>query len=122
MRPAASWWGRSRTAPAATASSAPGCRSTRMQRNARLVLLLLASLSLAACATSEKRTENKSDKETKKSNAADVNVSLAQNYLSQGKYEIALEKLQKALAFDPKSTSAHTVMAVLYERIGNDAL
>ena len=93
-----------------------------MQRNARLALLLLASLSLAACATSEERAEDKSSAETKKSTAAEVNVSLAQNYLEQGKYEIALDKLQKALAIDPKSTSAHTVMAVLYERIGNDDL
>jgi len=94
----------------------------RMQRNFRLALLLLASLSLAACATSEKRPEHKSNAETKKSNAAEVNVSLAQNYLEQGKYEIALDKLQKALEIDPRSTSAHTVMAVLYERIGNDEL
>ena len=94
-----------------------------MRHEARLAGVVLLALVMGACGSTEKRDSGgKPDTPTKKSSAADVNVSLAQNYLSQGKYEIALDKLEKALKLDPKSTAAHTVMAVLYEQIGNDEL
>ncbi|MEO8670096.1 MAG: type IV pilus biogenesis/stability protein PilW [Tahibacter sp.] len=79
-------------------------------------LLLLAS-TLAGCATdSLPRTGGQTSKAR---NAAEVQVTLGQRYLEQGKLEIALEKLQKALQYDPTFADAHTVIAVLFERIGN---
>lgn len=51
--------------------------------------------------------------------AADVQVSLAQGYMARGRPEIALEHLQKALSFNPRSANAHTVSGVLYERIND---
>lgn len=58
---------------------------------------------------------------TQRQEAARVHTELGQKYLQQGKLEIALEKLNKALSFDPDFVDAHTVLAVLYERIGNVA-
>lgn len=92
-----------------------------MRPDSKLALVLLASLALAACGSTQARQSSERSA-SHKTNAAEVNVSLGQSYLSQGKYEIALDKLQKALKIDPKLTSAHTVLAVLYERIGNDDL
>src|SRR5262249_47271774 len=51
--------------------------------------------------------------------SAAIWVQLGQHYLELGKYEIAKEDLQKALKFDPKSVDAHTVMATLYDRVGD---
>lgn len=54
--------------------------------------------------------------------AAKLNVSLGQAYLAKGQLELAMEKLKKAVALNPKSPDAHTLLAVLYEQINNDAL
>lgn len=53
--------------------------------------------------------------------AADLNISLGQAYMARGQLDLAMEKLQKAITLDPKSSDAHTVIAVLYEQIGNAA-
>lgn len=49
--------------------------------------------------------------------AFELNLGLAQGYLQRGDYEIALEKLQKAEALNPKSADLHTLYGLLYERI-----
>ncbi len=53
--------------------------------------------------------------------AAKDNTDLGQRYMQQGKLDVAMEKLLKALKYDPNYADAHTVIAVLYERIGNTA-
>lgn len=83
-------------------------------RHERLLLLVLG-IALSACtgagpARPEKRA-------AANANAAQLNLKLGQGYLEQGEYEIALEKLNRALEFDPKLAEAHTVIAILYEQI-----
>lgn len=56
---------------------------------------------------------------TKREDAARVRMELGQRYMQEGKLEIALDNLKKALQYDDKLVDAHTVIAVLYERIGN---
>jgi type IV pilus assembly protein PilF len=51
--------------------------------------------------------------------SAAIWMQLGQHYLELGKYELAREDLQKALKFDPKSVDAHTVLATLYDRVGD---
>ena len=86
-----------------------------------LVALLVL---MAGCATNPGATSYKApgSGENPRTEAARVNTELGQKYLSQGKFELALEKLQRALANDPRYVDAHTVIAVLYESIGNDKL
>ncbi|WP_426284694.1 type IV pilus biogenesis/stability protein PilW [Luteibacter sp. E-22] len=50
---------------------------------------------------------------------AEVHTELGQRYMQNGDLKGAMEKLQKALQFDPKYVPAHTVIAVLYERIND---
>ncbi|WP_440223029.1 type IV pilus biogenesis/stability protein PilW [Dokdonella sp. MW10] len=57
-----------------------------------------------------------------KTEAARVNTELGQKYMAQGKLELALEKLTRALQNDPRYVDAHTVIAVLYETINEQAL
>jgi len=53
------------------------------------------------------------------SEAAVANMNLGAGYLRQGNYELALERLQRALAQDPKLVQAHTTIALAYDQIGN---
>lgn len=88
----------------------------RLHDLARIGLPLLAALSLAACGGTASSTKRPADAPGR--SAADMQVQLGQGYLQQGKLETAQERLQRALKLDPKNVDAHTMMAVLNERIG----
>lgn len=92
-----------------------------MRHDAVRFVLLLATVALAGCATSSQRDSPRTSAAGRKASAAEINVSLGQSYMRQGKLEIAKEKLDRALALDPKLPDAHTVMAVLYEQINDPA-
>lgn len=87
-----------------------------MRREAIASLLAFA---LAGCTAGSSRSESPG-RPAKRDSAAEVNVGLGRAYMEQGKLDVAMEKLQKALSLDPQSVSAHTVIAVLYERIANE--
>ncbi len=70
---------------------------------------------LAACSSTpyvQKTDEDASPQ------AALLNMQLGTGYLKQGRNDLALEKLQKALQQDPNLASAHHSIAFLYERLG----
>lgn len=58
------------------------------------------------------------DSGSEKTSPAQVNVQLGVAYMRRGEYEIALQKLKRAVELDPKYPDAHTGLAVLYEQIG----
>lgn len=89
----------------------------RPERALALLLLLLLAFVLGGCASGAAAPRGKAGEKAR--SAAEVHVALGQRYLQQNKLEIALEKLQKALKFDPGFVDAHTVIAVLYERIND---
>lgn len=93
-------------------------RPERLLRHALLVVLLTT---LAGCATSGGSGMKKESAESKREDAARVNTDLGQQYMRQGDLELALEKLNRALEFDSSYVDAHTVIAVLYETIGDSA-
>lgn len=82
----------------------------------RLILALPALLALAACASGGGTSRANDDKPQGRS-AADIQVELGQGYLQKGQLETAQERLQRALRLDPKNVGAHTLLAVLNERI-----
>ncbi len=94
----------------------------RRDRIQQLLVVLLACC-VAACGTTTRRADgssrNADDKASARASAAGTNVQLGQGYMEQGRLELAMEKLTRAIETDPKSTSAHTVIAVLYERISD---
>ena len=77
------------------------------------IALLTLFLFITACATS-----GGEDEESKNRKSAETHTSLGQGYMQRGQYEIALEKLKRAVALDQTYAPAHTVLAVLYETIG----
>ncbi len=85
------------------------------RRDASLTAATIAlALLLGACAggPSPRNDASASAKE-----AAELQVKLGQGYMEQGQLETAMEKLQRALELDPRSVDAHTMLAVLNERI-----
>jgi type IV pilus assembly protein PilF len=84
-----------------------------------LLAVLLAAL--AGCASSGGNGMKKESAESKAEGAARVNTDLGQQYMRKGNLELALEKLNRALEYDSSYVDAHTVIAVLYETIGDTA-
>jgi type IV pilus assembly protein PilF len=81
---------------------------------------LIVGLVLSACATDGDDVTPRSEAE--RARAAETQVSLGVGYLEKGRNELALERFQKALEFNPKAASAHTSMGVLYEGIQRNDL
>src|SRR5688572_11247810 len=50
--------------------------------------------------------------------AAVANMNLGAGYLRQGNTDLAIERLQRAIAQDPKLVQAYTTIAVAYNQIG----
>lgn len=82
----------------------------------RIIGLFALALILSACSTSPEKDEGKGRQ------AAETNTALGRSYMDRQQYEIALEKLKRALAHDPTYAPAHTLLGVLYETIGENDL
>jgi type IV pilus assembly protein PilF len=88
-----------------------------MRPEAHLVIVFLA-LSLAACGTTTPRATTSAPGSAP--SAAEVQVGLAQGYLRQGRLDIAMDRANRALALEPRLPAAHTVAAIIYQRVGDD--
>ncbi|HEX7112942.1 MAG TPA: type IV pilus biogenesis/stability protein PilW [Mizugakiibacter sp.] len=84
----------------------------------KLIAIALLAALLAACSTPGGLS--RSSAADKREDAAQIHTQLGQSYLEQGDLKTALDKLTKALQFDPNYAPAHTVIAVVYERIGQN--
>jgi len=58
------------------------------------------------------------DSEYTPAQLADVNMKLGVAYMEEGRYDVALNKLQKALDADANFAAAHSMLGVLYYRMG----
>jgi len=88
----------------------------------KFAVALLASLALAACSSSggsrdSAEPTSKRNSDDPKHQAAELQVKMGRGYMDQGEFETAHGKLERALELDPTSVDAHTLMAVLYERL-----
>jgi type IV pilus assembly protein PilF len=81
---------------------------------------LLTSLLLAACGGSEPVRQAVDPSTVSNKDAAGFNVQLGLTYLQQGKIELARDKLERALAQNPRDPAVHTGVALLYDRLGED--
>lgn len=90
-----------------------------MRRTKLLWLLMLTSLLLVACQSQPTRqTSRDNPLQTDIASPADVYVELGIEYMKLGKYDVALQNLNKAVEVDPSSSNAHNVLAVLYDQLG----
>lgn len=79
----------------------------------RIALVLLAGLWLTGCSLTPEH-----DMDLKKSSEA--NAELGLRYMLQGRNDVALEKLKRAVEQNPDSAIAHHYLAELYRRLGED--
>jgi type IV pilus assembly protein PilF len=77
-----------------------------------LALVVLTCAVLSGCVTTVDGEVSSAQK------AAALNTQLGREYMARGQYEVAMEKLKKAVASDNDFAPAHTMLAVLYETIG----
>lgn len=84
----------------------PAAASMRLAVAASLLSLLVA------CAASPAH-------KAEMRNAAQINTELAANYARQGQYELAVEKLKRALAQDDGFAPAHSMLAVIQQTRGD---
>lgn len=93
-------------------------------RPERLLAALLMVAMLGACATDPTAPRPARGPQTseRNANAAALHVEMGRAYLQRGDLRTAQERLQRALALDPRSTDAHTVIAVLNEKIDRTEL
>jgi type IV pilus assembly protein PilF len=84
-------------------------------------MLLAASVFAAGCGPSQLERDAVDPNTLSETNAASYNVSLGLTYLQQGKIELAQDKLERALAQNPRDPTVHTAVALLYDRIGEDS-
>lgn len=83
-----------------------------------VVLLALVSALGGGCSSNPER----GDQESANTRAAAINTQLGTEYLNRGQYEVALDKLKRALREDDEFAPAHTVLGVLYEQLGENDL
>jgi len=93
----------------------PASGRTLLAVTRRWLVLLLASIFISGCASQQQNDEYDKSQGRK---SAESNTSLGLEYMNRGQYEVALGKLKKAVRDDPDYAPAHTVLAVLYETIG----
>jgi type IV pilus assembly protein PilF len=74
---------------------------------------------LSACLTTTQSNHPSLKAGATKEDTARPFIQLGQKYMEMGKLEIAKQNLLKALVYDPKSVDAHTVLATLYDRVGD---
>lgn len=91
----------------------------RLEHGFFAIALSVSVALLCGCGVSGGSKIKGDDPATQREDAARVNAELGQKYMQQGKLELALEKLTRALAVDPNYANAHTVIAVLYENIND---
>ena len=79
----------------------------------RLPLLLTFAL-FGGCATQAALQQP----DDQNSEAATVNLQLGIGYIQAGRFDVAAEKLRKALEYDNNLAEAHNALAILYEETG----
>ncbi len=76
------------------------------------VVLLLANGCISTTTGPKKPVANTSE-------AAELNYQLGARYYRNGKYELARDRLLYSIDLEPKNATAHTTLALTYERLDN---
>jgi type IV pilus assembly protein PilF len=82
-----------------------------MSQAVKVLLSVLLTSLLGACAAPEKPVETKSAK------SSQINVELGVTYMKEGKYNTAMDRLQKAINQNPTNPQAYSSMALLNMRL-----
>lgn len=83
-----------------------------------VVMMIAGSLVLSACSSTGRSSDTLTPTADRPDTLAETDVKLGIGYLQQGKPDLALGKLQRALELDPNLASGHNAIAILYEQLG----
>ncbi len=84
-----------------------------------VMTMALVAAFVAGCTSSGERSPLRSS-QTDSQKASEVNKQLGTEYLRQGNLALAKEKLERAEKYNPRDAEVHSVLALLYEQLGND--
>ncbi len=85
-----------------------------------IFLLLMSVMILTACNPAVGPSSDQNIRPSRGTNeAASANLNLGIAYLKQGKYEAALEKLERAREADPNHPATYNVLGLLYQQIND---
>jgi type IV pilus assembly protein PilF len=87
----------------------------------KLRIVAVLALALGACTTTEVTTPGSQSKPDLEE-AARLNTQLGIDYMRKGEFDLALEKLEKALDQDDDLGIAHSAIALVYQRKGESKL
>lgn len=90
-----------------------------MKKSEILAVLSLASFLLAGCVSST--TTGTLEREPS-GDAAEYNYELGRNYLQNEKFDLARDRLQRAIEIDPRMAKAHMALGMAYEGLDNPRL
>src|SRR5690242_9353168 len=118
--------GRYWIAPVARPNFASVWTRGRAMRLDRVLLSAGLAAALSGCVTTTTTEAGgvatkipRTTKAEQREEGARVHTQLGQQYMEHGDLQDAMVKLNKALDFDPNFVPAHTVLAVVYERIND---
>jgi type IV pilus assembly protein PilF len=74
---------------------------------------------VSGCASNERPgAQLRGDKQTNAEKAGELNKQLGTEYFKKGNLPLAKEKLERAEKYNPRDPEIHSVLAVLYDRLG----
>lgn len=90
---------------------------TRQPASVLLVVLAVGMLA-SACSATGRQSDALRATEDRPDTLAETHVKLGIGYMQQGKPDLALGRLQRALELNPNLASGHNAIAILYEQLG----
>ncbi len=89
-------------------------------RAGMLGALVAVAVGLSGCATPAGQERMVDRDMSQHRAAAEVNTQLAAGYMREGEQKVAMEKIRRALAYDPGYAPAHHVHALLLDELGEE--
>ena len=80
----------------------------------------LLLMTLAACVSTTQRTNVREMEPS--GDAGDINYQLGTEYYRKGNFELARDRLERAIKQEPRNADAHSALALTFARLGNDRL
>ncbi|MEJ2274081.1 MAG: type IV pilus biogenesis/stability protein PilW [Woeseiaceae bacterium] len=90
-----------------------------MKKSAFMSILALAALLAAGCVSS---TTGPPPPDPDEDDAAEYNYQLGARYYGNKSYELARDRLERAIELDPKLAKAHMTLGMVYEALDNNRL
>jgi len=95
-------------------------KNTAIRSVAKSLVAGLLLTTLAACVSTTQRTNVR--KMEPSGDAGDINYQLGTEYYRKGNFELARDRLERAIVQEPRNADAHMALALTFVQLGNDRL